>query len=774
MALSYTSLGGSGGGAASNDFSINIGSSGFTNISLSQSFPAGSYVITSTLSDTTLDIYLINEDGSNAGYVAATNLTSTYTIIPTKSFNKVVVYGATTNDTLSFEFKYVFVPTNVTDNYLGSAPRLISSSTSDLPNLDNTTTLTGQNFSTDVEITFTGTDAVARSAKSINRVSATSLIVTRPDTMPPAHNPYTITATNPGITAPSSTNLHKLTNSTTAGNAPVWVTAATLPSYRRTEAYSQTVLATDSDGGSSITYSVVSGSLPTGITFNTSTGVFSGTPSTNASSPYTYTVRATDAGSNFVDRAFIVQQLAPDAPTIGTATDVGTNRGFDNAAASVTFTPASTGPSATSYTVTAYQSGVATAITATGSSSPVTVTNLLSNTAYTFLVKANNASGSSLNSGQTSAITVTSIPQSPTIGTASRTSSVIASVPFTARATGGKSISNYDITSSPSSLNYTGAGSPISATGLAYNNTYTFQARAYNANGWSDYSLASNGIAITYPSSDSDNFNRTTTTALGNTSGTVQSWSNLTGTWFANGSQAQSNDANARAIIRMVGNFGTVQAGTVTAGVGLVYWASDANNLVASYPFYSATQNYSCGPSQSYSDQNPPPSCCGSVFGPRYQRGCECSGGCQAYCDSASSCPGCGTLCSQQCGSGSQMQYFYDTYYYCSTATYTATQIGYIRTIQIVGGSSTTVTDNTYQNASSISQLSSLRATTNSNGTVNLTGWVGANFTGTQYGPYTVTPSTGTRSNGYGLIKAAYGSAFSQGSVADDFSTSGF
>jgi hypothetical protein len=765
----------SGGGAqADNNFTVMTEGNGYTLVDLTSSYPAGKYAVSSKLVDTTYDIYLVADDGSNAGYLAASSYIQ-LNITATKAFSKVVIYGATNNDVVTFTYSNIYSATGPSETeYTGAAPRLISTSTSNLPNLNNTTTITGQNFATDVAVTFTGTDNVARDAKSINRVSSTSLIITRPDDMPPAYNPYTITATNPGITAPSSTSSHKLTNSTTAGNAPVWVTSATLPSYRKSEAYSQTILATDADGGSSITYTVISGSLPTGITFDTATGIISGTATTNASSPYTYTVRATDAGSNYVERSFIVQQLVPDSPTIGTATDVGTNRGFNDAAASVTFTPANTGPTATSYTVVAYQGGTVTAITGTGSSSPVTITGLASNTAYTFLVRANNASGSSLNSGQTSAITATSVPQAPTIGTATRSSSVVVSVPFTANATGGKSISNYDITSSPSSLNYTGGSSPISATGLAYNNTYTFQARSYNANGWSAYSSASNGIAITYPSSDSDNFNRTTTTALGNTSGTVQSWTNLTGTWFANGSQAQSNNADARAIIRMVGNFGTVQAGTVTPGVGLVYWASDANNLVASYPYYTSSQNYSCGPNQSYSDSNPPPSCCGSVFGPRYQRGCECSGGCQAYCDSASSCAGCSTLCNQQCGAGSVMQYFYDTYYYCSTATYTATQIGYIRTIQIVGGSSTTVADNTYQNASSISQLSSLRATTNSNGTVNLTGWVGANFTGTQYGPYTVTPSTGTRSNGYGLIKAAYGSGFSQGSVADEFATSGF
>ena len=59
MALSYSSLSG-GGGAASNDFNISVGSSGYTNVSFTTSFPAGSYICTSSLSDATLDIYFIN------------------------------------------------------------------------------------------------------------------------------------------------------------------------------------------------------------------------------------------------------------------------------------------------------------------------------------------------------------------------------------------------------------------------------------------------------------------------------------------------------------------------------------------------------------------------------------------------------------------------------------------------------------------------------------------------------------------------------------------
>lgn len=773
MTLSFSTLTGGGGAQSDNNFTVMTEANGYTLVDLTSTYPAGKYAVASKLLDTTYDIYLIAEDGSNAGYLAASSYIQ-LNITATKAFNKVVVYGATNNDVINFTYSNIYSATGPsTGEFTGAAPRLISISTSDLPNQNNTTTITGQNFATDVTITFTGTDGVARNAKNINRSSSTSLIVTRPDNMPTTHSPYTITATNPGITAPASTNTHRLTNAITAGNAPVWVTSATLPAYRRNEVYSQTIQATDADGGSSITYSIVSGSLPTGITFNTSTATFSGTPTTNAASPYTYTIRATDAGANFVDRSFIVQQLAPDAVTIGTATDVGTNRAFNNGAATVTFTPAATGPAATSYTVTSSPGG----FTSTGASSPITVTGLQSNTSYTFTVVANNASGSSLTSSATASMTATTVPQAPTIGTATL-SGTTASVPFTANATGGKAITNFDVTSSPLNFNYTGGSSPISATSLAYGNTYTFTARAFNANGWSTASSASNGLAVNYPSSDSDAFSRSTSTALGNSS-TGQPWSNLFGTWFANGSQAQSNDANAAAIIRMIGSYGTTQAGTVTPGVGLVYWASDANNLIASYPYYTTGTATTCtGSSICGGNGCTPSNCCGAIQGPFCERCANCTscGGCCFYETRAgTTCPTVGEVCLSQCGGGGGSNCGIYTYMFCTANVTSTINRTFVRTERMSGGSVAVIDDFELNNSGgNPNSINSMRAVTANNGQVQLLTWTGNNFGGTQMTTRTISPSPTSFGSGVGLIKRAHGSYYSQGSVADDFSASGF
>ena len=129
----------------------------------------------------------------------------------------------------------------------------------------------------------------------------------------------------------------------------------------------------------------------------------------------------------------------PDAPTIGTATNVGTSRAYNNGSATVAFTAPVTGGTPTSYTATSSPGG----FTGTGSS-PITVTGLQSNTAYTFTVTGTNATATGPASSASGSITATTVPQAPTIGTATDSGSGraynngSASVTFTAGATGGK------------------------------------------------------------------------------------------------------------------------------------------------------------------------------------------------------------------------------------------------------------------------------------------------------------------------------------------------
>jgi hypothetical protein len=179
---------------------------------------------------------------------------------------------------------------------------------------------------------------------------------------------------------------------------------------------------------------------------------------------------------------------APGIPTGVTATDIGTGRAFNNGAATVAFTPGS-GATATSFTATSSPGG----FTATGASSPLTVTGLQSSTSYTFTVTATNAAGTSAASAASNSITATTVPQAPTIGTATATGGTTATVAYTAGATGGAAVSAYTATSSPGSLTGTGA-SPITVSGLTTGTAYTFTVTATNANGTSIASAASNSV----------------------------------------------------------------------------------------------------------------------------------------------------------------------------------------------------------------------------------------------------------------------------------------
>jgi hypothetical protein len=184
---------------------------------------------------------------------------------------------------------------------------------------------------------------------------------------------------------------------------------------------------------------------------------------------------------------------APAAPVSVSATDVGTSRAYNNGAATVSFTPGA-GATATSFTATSSPGG----FTATGASSPLTVQGLQSGVSYTFTVTATNAAGTSPASAASNSITATTVPQAPTIGTATAgaTGSGQATVTFTAGATGGKTVSTYTATSSPGSITGTNSASPITVSGLTNGTAYTFTVTATNANGTSTASAASNSITV--------------------------------------------------------------------------------------------------------------------------------------------------------------------------------------------------------------------------------------------------------------------------------------
>ena len=222
----------------------------------------------------------------------------------------------------------------------------------------------------------------------------------------------------------------------------------------------------------------------------------------------------------------------PDAPTIGTATDVGTARPFISGAATVTFTP---NGSATSYTVRAYNaSNVFQNITATGASSPITITGLQSGGVYKYTVFATNAAGNSTESGFTNTVTATTVPAAPTITSASNltnqpyTGTVNVRVEFSVPATGGKPISFYNALSSSGNTgqNITTPVSVTETVGNPISPARTYTLTATNANGTSNPSnVSSTWVAFSQPQAPTIG----TATATSATSASVTFTTNATG-----------------------------------------------------------------------------------------------------------------------------------------------------------------------------------------------------------------------------------------------------
>lgn len=192
---------------------------------------------------------------------------------------------------------------------------------------------------------------------------------------------------------------------------------------------------------------------------------------------------------SYTENGWFTIAASPTSPTAVTATNVGTSRAYNNGSASVAFTPNTTGGPASSFIIR--PSPTTSPATFTGSASPVIATNLASSTQYTYTVVASSTYGNSSESSASSGVTATTVPQSPTIGTATL-GDASATVAYTAGATGGAA-ATFTATSSPGGLTGTGA-SPITVSGLTNGTSYTFTVTATNSNGTSTASAASNSV----------------------------------------------------------------------------------------------------------------------------------------------------------------------------------------------------------------------------------------------------------------------------------------
>jgi hypothetical protein len=285
-----------GGGSVNNDFVVDMNQTANNVALLSKEVEAGAFAISLSSGDTSYDVYLLDELGDSVGY------SNSASIVATAPFTSVVILGVVTSEVVSFTFAGTVSQVSAEGTAIGAGAYLTSISPSDLPEIDDTANIVGGNFGTDVEIQFFSGE-VSQAAKQVVRESSTALIVTRPDQLSSTLNPWSVRAINPGIPTPSGSGAFILAGAVTGGAGVSWVTTSPLTAALIDNAYSFTLVATDADGP--VVMAIESGTLPTGLSLDGSTGIVSGTPTVEETA--SFTVRATDAGGNFADRVFGLQ-----------------------------------------------------------------------------------------------------------------------------------------------------------------------------------------------------------------------------------------------------------------------------------------------------------------------------------------------------------------------------------------------------------------------------------------------------------------------------------
>lgn len=129
------------------------------------------------------------------------------------------------------------------------------------------------------------------------------------------YEPYDLKVVNP------SNLFGLLPDAFYVNDSPVWSTSiGSLGSVYGGSSVSKTVGATD-DESDALTYSISSGSLPSGLSLNSATGVISGTaPLVESDTTYTFTVSASDSYNTAVTRQFSIPVIAVSSVTGGTLT----------------------------------------------------------------------------------------------------------------------------------------------------------------------------------------------------------------------------------------------------------------------------------------------------------------------------------------------------------------------------------------------------------------------------------------------------------------------
>ena len=201
-------------------------------------------------------------------------------------------------------------------------PTLTSISPTNVDSKDSATTttftVTGAGFDTGITAKLVSNSGTEISFNTVTRNSATQLTCVLNNGLITLNTdePYDIKVTNgSGLT-------NTLANQINVDQRPVFVTAAgTLGTVANTNRSTTTftIEATDPESAGAVRYDVVSGSLPTGSSLNSSTGVISTFDEVGSDTTSTFTVQASDVDSNVSLREFSITISAPVSQSFTTS-----------------------------------------------------------------------------------------------------------------------------------------------------------------------------------------------------------------------------------------------------------------------------------------------------------------------------------------------------------------------------------------------------------------------------------------------------------------------
>ena len=349
---------------------------------------------------------------------------------------------------------------------------------------------------------------------------------------------------------------------------------------------------------------------------------------------HSITATATDAAGNVsiasVGLSVTIDTTTPVVTSIGVSgSPVATAAGVDFI---VNFDESVNNISTDDFTLSATGSAVGTIASVSASSgSSVTVSvvsisgdgsiKLNLNSSTNIADTAGNAGPAAFTSGTTHTVVSPVVPDAPTIGTATAGNTQV-SITFAAPAdNGGSAITAYTVTSSPGAFTGTGAGSPISVTGLTNGVAYTFSVTATNGVGTGSSSAASNSVTpkaaqtMTFANPGAQSFGTTPTLSATATSGLTPTFSSsttgvctitsggllsfiTTGTCTINADQAGNGSYIAAAQVSQsfavnaavagVPSIGTAVAGDTQASVSFTAPASTGGAVITAYTVTSS------------------------------------------------------------------------------------------------------------------------------------------------------------------------------------------